>query len=1577
MKTITHAPPAALKPCQTLRWMVCGLVFVHYIQPAMAASGATVTVTMAASTPQAPIPAPGGATVSTQQGVPVVNIVAPNATGLSHNQFLNYDVERQGLVLNNSTAAGQSQLAGQLGANPQFNGRDASLILNEVISRNASRINGPQEIFGRAADYVLANPNGINVNGASFINTPRAAFVVGSPEFEDGRLARLTTFDARNELIVGDRGLSNMAGAIDLIAPRIDVNGSIDARSDLNVIMGFNQVAYEDRRIEQVHQPARPPVDAQLFGAMQAGRINIISTADGAGVKVAAPLLAMADLTVASAGNLEITGSIRPDSLNANRTLLNSDTGDVQLQAKDDLVLTATDVSARTIDASAGGDLRLDALTSSRKTEQRENWNKKFLFITTETYDKKTTDTRTQQHGSTLTATADLSLKAGKNIELKASTASAGGTLQAEAGKDLRLSALNDSKETRETLNHRKNLWRGDYDKTEKIETARSSSLTSGGAMQLNSQQDLQVLGSEVVSQGDLTIDAGGKVDIGTTRVVQESWQKDYEGDLLSGSFFGENLKDERNEDLVVGSLVEANGTLRLRSENVAISGSQVVGEKDALLVSTSGALSIDGAQNRVTSDKSVTDSKLFGLLKDQTRERKNTATQVRSKVQSRSNLRLQSASDLNVVGSDVSAQGRLELQAEADINLLAGKNTAQTLTETDQHGFSASAGETKEAGPGIKGSEQYQAGINYNQKQTITTEDTLTHEGSQLTGASVDINAGNNLLVKGSDITATDGDLNLAAPSIELLSEADKSLLVVEENSLSLGQFYTGGMDRAGGGWQVDKDKDVTTTDTSTVQSSQLSAAGNINVIAGEGQGQLITEAAKVKAGGELNVSAGTLENRAVYDSVAETREVDHWSVSVGANIEYKDVTRPIKKVVDGIDQTKVYQPSVLDALDPPNAGIDLAVNVLDSRAESGSTTAVVSEFEGASVNVQVDGALTDTGTRYVATDGTLSITAGSHAFAAAENTTFSRDKGTDVDTALRVYTTTGSDINARVLGSGGSFDLHQATGTAVPGSLEGKYGIQVQLGTDGRYEGTRFDAGQGDLKIRTPGSLTFTEARDWQTSDETTLGGFGWVEAGTSPNTLKKANAGGQLDKAWLVVEDTQGRGASLFAEGLTEIVAGQDLTLHGAQIGSAERNNGDVRLKAGGDVELLAGVDTYSAAGGNLGGGARASVKATQSDTASGTSGGFGLQGGVGSIDERGTLQRGGSLDSRGTVQIEGRNVRLQGVQGKAEAFELAAIGGELILESAVSDEQRDNKSLTAGLGASLTRSADSSNNGSGLFVRAKGGIDQLDSQTHDNTRLVADRVQLDSRGDTRLLGATVTAGEVSGRIGGDLVVESRQDQVQALTLNLDAQLTTEKNPSGGIDKASVAAGPFGGTVKNTGKKLYEKAADKTQALKDKLLARSTGSPGTSRDRFKDLLFQNPKNRDVTPTLLADFSRTRNDTVAEASGIRGRDGVDLQVAGGVDLLGARIGSSGGTVDLGGASVTGKDLSGRDQRTDLGINASASPLLLGLALNKAFTKERDPQSLADEQFNTGLLRTGGHDQRQLLTSGVDQKGR
>ncbi|MBI3310163.1 MAG: filamentous hemagglutinin N-terminal domain-containing protein, partial [Serratia liquefaciens] len=119
-------------------------------------------------------------------GAQVVNIVTPNNHGLSHNQYQDFNVNQPGAVLNNSLDAGRSQLAGQLAANPNLSSQAASVILNEVISRNPSLLHGQQEIFGMAADYVLANPNGISCSGCGFINTSRSSLVVGNPLVENG-----------------------------------------------------------------------------------------------------------------------------------------------------------------------------------------------------------------------------------------------------------------------------------------------------------------------------------------------------------------------------------------------------------------------------------------------------------------------------------------------------------------------------------------------------------------------------------------------------------------------------------------------------------------------------------------------------------------------------------------------------------------------------------------------------------------------------------------------------------------------------------------------------------------------------------------------------------------------------------------------------------------------------------------------------------------------------------------------------------------------------------------------------------------------------------------------------------------------------------------------------------------------------------------------------------------------------------------------------------------------------------------------------------------------------------------------
>ena len=63
----------------------------------------------------------------------VVNIAQPNAAGVSHNCYEKFNVNREGLILNNSTVAAQSKLGGMLMGNANLSRTGlASLIVNEV-----------------------------------------------------------------------------------------------------------------------------------------------------------------------------------------------------------------------------------------------------------------------------------------------------------------------------------------------------------------------------------------------------------------------------------------------------------------------------------------------------------------------------------------------------------------------------------------------------------------------------------------------------------------------------------------------------------------------------------------------------------------------------------------------------------------------------------------------------------------------------------------------------------------------------------------------------------------------------------------------------------------------------------------------------------------------------------------------------------------------------------------------------------------------------------------------------------------------------------------------------------------------------------------------------------------------------------------------------------------------------------------------------------------------------------------------------------------------------------------------------
>ncbi|WP_095054698.1 DUF637 domain-containing protein [Pseudomonas sp. Irchel s3b2] len=256
-------------------------------------------------------------------GVPVINIAAPNGAGLSHNQFKDYNVGRQGVILNNATNAVQNtQLGGHILGNSQLGGRAASTILNEVNGGNPSQLNGYTEVAGRSARVIVANPYGVSCNGCGFINTPRVTLSTGKPVL-DGT-GKLDHFEVDGGSITID-GMGLDAANIDqfdLITRSAKINANIYARQ-LNVITGANNVnadslATTPRAARDANKP-QLAIDAAALGGMYANTIKLVGTEQGVGVKLAGNMAASAgDIQIDAGGHLSMAQASAQGALRVN-----------------------------------------------------------------------------------------------------------------------------------------------------------------------------------------------------------------------------------------------------------------------------------------------------------------------------------------------------------------------------------------------------------------------------------------------------------------------------------------------------------------------------------------------------------------------------------------------------------------------------------------------------------------------------------------------------------------------------------------------------------------------------------------------------------------------------------------------------------------------------------------------------------------------------------------------------------------------------------------------------------------------------------------------------------------------------------------------------------------------------------------------------------------------------------------------------------------------------------------------------------------------------------------------------------
>ena len=187
----------------------------------------------------------------TTTGIEQLDIATPNANGTSYNSLRELQVSEQGLIINNNPhVVADTEIAGLIVRNRNLdNGIAANLIITEVTGKNRTNINGYVEIAGKRADLVMANRNGITVNGGGFLNADRVTLTTGNLYMENGNLIAIDV--AQNDITVGEKGIDALSlSDLELISKTINIDGIIKASNETKILISSGGQTYQYRTKE-------------------------------------------------------------------------------------------------------------------------------------------------------------------------------------------------------------------------------------------------------------------------------------------------------------------------------------------------------------------------------------------------------------------------------------------------------------------------------------------------------------------------------------------------------------------------------------------------------------------------------------------------------------------------------------------------------------------------------------------------------------------------------------------------------------------------------------------------------------------------------------------------------------------------------------------------------------------------------------------------------------------------------------------------------------------------------------------------------------------------------------------------------------------------------------------------------------------------------------------------------------------------------------------------------------------------------------------------------------------------------
>ncbi|MCD1127578.1 hemagglutinin repeat-containing protein [Jinshanibacter sp. LJY008] len=530
----------------------------------------------------------------------------------------------------------------------------------------------------------------------------------------------------------------------------------------------------------------------------------------------------------------------------------------------------------------------------------------------------------------------------------------------------------------------------------------------SGNNVALMAGNDINNIGGLMQGGGGLMLKAGRDINVITTTNHAENGTS-------------KNQSSHTNINRMGGLIVNNdNGTLQLSAGNDINLTAALVGNQGQ-----NGRTLLEAGHDLNMKTVTVDNSQHAEFNKDNYYTLSH-SQDVGTQISGNGNITLAAKNDINVRAAQVTTDGQLAVTAGHDINITAGQSTDYI----DTHRKSS-----------------YRGSLTKTTKEEHSTSDTTSAQSSNFSGDTVVMKAGNDLLVQGSQVTATHDIALKSGNNLTITGAQETSDQLHMERETKSGIMSTGGIGVTQG--KIDEKSTQTTHRTSHLGSTVGSTEGCVSLVAGN---DLSIKGSDVIAQQDINLTGKNITVESVDN---QTRIHDKYErTQSGVTVALSGaVGGALNAAVTEAKQAQDTHDSKIKALQEIKAALSavqaVQAGMMDLPKDSEG-------FVGISISGGTQRTESTTDTKIRAAQGST-IAAGNNLSMTA---TGNGEKGADGDITIR-----GSTLNAgnnMTLDANRDVNLLAAANTQKTDSENQSYGgnAGVSFGVGGGKNGLRFFA-------------------------------------------------------------------------------------------------------------------------------------------------------------------------------------------------------------------------------------------------------------------------------------------------------------------------------------------------------------------------------------------------------------------------------------------------------------------------------------------------------------------------------------